>query len=259
MTNVNGTRIERLDEAADKIVATSSLSTELFALVDELNAQPDLGRALTDPALEAEGRGKLAGALLGKRLSGPTVDFVVQALALDWASGREFTSGLGRQAIRIALRSTDADQVRTELNVVRETLATHDELRVAMAGHTAGEEARAKLVDQLLGDKVDPVTAMLVGRAVRDGEHVQDALWSCMELASQVLGRILARVTVARPLPAYQMAELGEQLRRLYGQPVDMAEHVDPSVLGGVRVELGDDVIDGTVASKLSEAQREMA
>ena len=78
MTNVNGTRIERLDEAADKIVATSFLSTELFALVDELNAQPDLGRALTDPALEAEGRGKLAGALLGKRLSGPTVDFVVQ-------------------------------------------------------------------------------------------------------------------------------------------------------------------------------------
>ena len=64
---------------------------------------------------------------------------------------------------------------------------------------------------------------------------------------------------MARPLPAYQMAELGEQLRRLYGQPVDMAEHVDPSVLGGVRVELGDDVIDGTVATKLSEAQRELA
>lgn len=259
MTNVNGTRIARLDQAADKTVASLQLSNELFALVDELTAQPELGRALTDPSLDAQGRGRLAEALLGTRLGQPTVQLITDAVHIEWTGGPELTRALRRQAIRIALRSTDADRVRSELNVVRETLAGHDELRVAMAGHTAGEEARTELVNQLLGDKADPVTALLVSLAVREGEHVQDLLWSCMELASQVLGRVLARITVARPLPAYQQAELGEQLRRIYGQQVDMAEHVDPAVLGGVRVELGDDVIDGTVSTKLAEAERELA
>ncbi len=258
MTTVNVTRSERLDSAADKVVAITALAQELFSLVDVLNTQIDLGRALTDPSLGSAGRAALATELLGKKLDGATVDFVRSALGDDWAGPREFCAALQRQATRIALRSTDPDLVRTQLNAVREVVLANDALRSALAGHSASAEARLGLVRQLLDGKVDPVTTLLVERCVRDGERVDQALLGCMELASQVRGRGLARVTVARPLPAYQAAELAEQLKRLYGQPVDMAEHVDESVIGGVRIEMGDDVIDGTVASKLSEARQEL-
>lgn len=259
MTMVNRTRIDYLDELADQLVASLQLSQELFALVDELTAQVDLGSALTDPTIGSQGRADLARRLLAKQLSKPAVDFVANATGPEWANGRELTTGLRREAIRVVLASTDADQVRRELNIVREIIINHDELRATLASYAASSQAQQTLVQQLIGDKADPVTALLVSRAMRDGEHLQDTLRFYMELASQVLGRVLAYVTVARPLPAYQRAELGEQLRRIYGQSVDTAEHVDPAVLGGVRVEIGDDVIDGTVAVKLAEARRELA
>jgi F-type H+-transporting ATPase subunit delta len=55
-----------------------------------------------------------------------------------------------------------------------------------------------------------------------------------------------------------ELRRLGDSLAQQYGRPVHLNVVVSPEVIGGVRVEIGDDVIDGTVSSRLDEARRKL-
>ena len=61
---------------------------------------------------------------------------------------------------------------------------------------------------------------------------------------------------MAWPLEADQRSRLRAALSRQAGRDVVLQEVVDPGLLGGVRVELGDEVVEGTVAGRLDEARR---
>jgi F-type H+-transporting ATPase subunit delta len=69
----------------------------------------------------------------------------------------------------------------------------------------------------------------------------------------------VATVRVARPLSDADRRRLTEALSRTYGREIHLNVVVDPEVIGGIRVEIGDDVIDGTVSSRLDEARRRLA
>ena len=69
----------------------------------------------------------------------------------------------------------------------------------------------------------------------------------------------MAVVTSAVPLSDQQRQRLGATLAKLYGRQVHLNLDVDPEVLGGITVRVGDEVINGAIADRLDEAQRRMA
>lgn len=252
-------RDKRLDASADQMNPSVHLSEQLFAFVDALRANSQLRRVLTDPTRSVEGRRHVVTTLLAGKLSADALQFISDALTHEWPSGILLADNIERQAIRIGLKASDLDRVVAELNEIRELILQNEDLRLALGGTSGSAEAHAGLVAQLLGDRSEPTTLLLVTRCARPGANLLNELADCQELASQVRGRRLARVTVARPLPADQAADLVHELVRIYGTPVDLAQHIDPDVLGGVRVQIGDEVIDGTVSAKLEQARRGIA
>jgi F-type H+-transporting ATPase subunit delta len=66
-------------------------------------------------------------------------------------------------------------------------------------------------------------------------------------------------VRVARELTEENLSRLAASLQEKYGRKVHLNVLVDPDVVGGIRVEIGHDVIDGTVASRLDNARRRLA
>ena len=84
------------------------------------------------------------------------------------------------------------------------------------------------------------------------------ALATYREVAAESQGEVVATVRVARPLAAADERKLTEVLSSQYDTTVHLNVVVDPDVLGGVRVEIGDEVIDGTIASRLDDARRRL-
>ena len=90
------------------------------------------------------------------------------------------------------------------------------------------------------------------------GERVDEAVIDLAELAVARRGEIVAHVTAAADLSDAQRTRLTDVLSRIYGHPVDVQLHVDPEVLGGLSIAVGDEVIDGSIASRLAAAQTQL-
>ena len=139
-------------------------------------------------------------------------------------------------------------------------LREHPDLRDALSDPARSRQDKAALISGLLGDKVLPATVSLVQQSL-SGSHrtVAVALAAYQKVAAEVRGQGVATVRVARPLPDAERTRLAGALARTYGREVHLNVIVDPDVIGGIRVEIGDDVIDGTVATRLDEAGRRLA
>ncbi|MGL5405598.1 MAG: F0F1 ATP synthase subunit delta [Propionibacteriaceae bacterium] len=256
-------RLSQLDRALPMSVASQSLTDELFAVVDLLAGEPGLRRVLTDPGRLPQQRQELARTLLAEKISPAALDIVLAGVGLAWKSGRALEAALERQGIRselsVAMASGTLDEVEKQLLSFAALVEKDNELREAIADRRVSVEKRQELVSTLLSGKVAAATIRLAKRAIAARERTFAlTVESYLALSGLVKERLVARVTVARPLPADQADRLQAALSRQAGRLVDIHVTVDPSIIGGVRVTLGDDVIEGTVAGRLDNVRRQL-
>ena len=261
MANATRTRISSLDAVLDETEGSDRISAELFAVVDALDSSSMLRRSLTDPNISDGARQALASRLLDGRVSEPTLTVVHAAVADRWPGGRTLAAALERQGVRseLARAQADGELDETEDSLFRfsRLVESSPELRNTMADRRVPLADRQTLVDDLLGGKAGAATIALSKRAVAARERTFDnTIEGYVTLAAAQQNRLLATVRVARPLTSEQAQRLRAALSEQAGRDVAIQEIVEPGLLGGIRVELGDQVIEGTVASKLDEAKR---
>lgn len=248
--------------------ATSTqLGEQLFAVADLLDSSAALRRALTDPAREASARTALAQRLLQGQIGDEALDVVTRLVTERWSEARDLPDALEELAVAATVSGAtgadgaSVDRIEEELFRVERLLAADRALRAAVADRYAPEQARLALVDRLLADRVSPATLVLVRRATTRSRGLtpEHALDRFGKLAADWRRRLVAVVTSAVPLRGDQQARLTDVLSRQYGRTVHVDVVVDPQVVGGLRVEVGDDLIDGTVSSRLEESRRRLA
>jgi F-type H+-transporting ATPase subunit delta len=114
-------------------------------------------------------------------------------------------------------------------------------------------------VSDLLEGKATAPAVRLAVHAVASGHRsFEAAIEAFQKIAADRQRRVVALVRVAVDLTGDERTRLAGALSRQYGRDVHLNVVVDPVVLGGVRVEVGDEVIDGTVAGRLDDARRRM-
>ena len=254
------TREPRVTSAGD----LTGLADELFAVARLLDGQLTLRRSLSDPAGKPEERAALANRLFASRLSPAALDLVENVARQRWSRPPDLVEAFMALATEASL---DAAEVRGELDDVEDELfrfgrivSSDRELARILSDRKASAEGKAALLDRLLSAKVSPVTEQLV-RNVLTGPHVghaENAIERLSEVASRRRGQSVARVTTAVALTPEQEQRLTEVLGRIYGRTVGLQVTVDPSVLGGLIVQVGDEVIDGSIAHRLEVAGRRL-
>jgi F-type H+-transporting ATPase subunit delta len=239
----------------------SGLGDDLFAVVDALESSPSLRRAVTDPGTPERNRQQLAHAVLDGKVSDTAVNVVAEGAAMRWAGGRTFAAALERQAVRATLMGAEnADQLENtedELFRFARLVDGNSGLRNALGDRSVPLAHRQELVGSLLAGKASDATITLAKRAVAARERTfAQTIEGYVTLAAAQKNRMVATVRVAEPLTDEQRERLRQTLRAQAGRDVAIQEVIDENVVGGVRVELGDEVIEGTVASRLHDVRR---
>jgi F-type H+-transporting ATPase subunit delta len=94
---------------------------------------------------------------------------------------------------------------------------------------------------------------------LRRGRPLDAVVNYLAELAAARRERSVARVTAAAPLTAQHERRLADALSRAYGRPVSVQVELDPGQLGGLVIRIGDEVIDGSIATRLAQARQELS
>ena len=117
---------------------------------------------------------------------------------------------------------------------------------------------KAAIVRDLLNDRATAATRQVLEATVGrlHGQRLDAAIDTLCELAARQRERVVAEVRVAAPLTEEQSRRLASALSALKGRTVRLNVAIDSAILGGVMVTIGDEVIDGTVASRLEQARR---
>jgi F-type H+-transporting ATPase subunit delta len=243
----------------------SSLADELFAVARLLAGQITLRRSLSDPAGKPEDRAGLARRLFASRLSPAAVDLVETVARQRWSRPPDLVEAFMALGTEAALDAADArgelENVEDELFRFGRIVGGDQSLARILSDRKNPAEGRSALLDSLLAGKANPVTVQLV-RNVLTGPHVgtaENAIERLSEVASRRRGQSVARVLTAVPLTDEQERRLTQVLGRIYGRTIGLQVTVDPSVLGGLVVQVGDEVIDGSIAHRLEAAERRLA
>ena len=250
---------ERLDAAPGDAARTGD---DLFGVAAVLRSEPGLRRIATDVSTEAAAKSGLVRQLFEGKLSAEALELVADAVSRRWTAMRDLADALEELGAVAVIRSAgdQTDRLADELFSVQQTVNGNSELRSALSDSTRSQADRSALWTGLLRDKALPATIRLAEQSL-SGSHrtVTVALEEYQKLAAAVAGEGVARVVVAKPLTDGDVERLQSALSRQYGRAIHLNMVVDPSLLGGIRVEIGDDVIDGSVASRLDNARRQLA
>ncbi len=255
-------------EAFTGVLAASAGSTrlaeELFAVVGVLDGNATLRRALADPSREGADKAGLAEKLFAGKVSAETLVVLKGVVGQRWSTERDLSDTLEGYGVETVIASAEAadraDRVEDELFHFERIVAADEGLRGAFGDETVAADKRAALVDSLLAGKVAEETLVLARQAVvaPRGRRFDRTIERYLDTASVRREQQTATVTSAVPLTDDDRSRLAAGLSAIYGGKIHINTVVDPRVYGGVKVEIGDEVIDGTIIRKLDGARRAM-
>ena len=241
--------------------AASQLCSQLFSCAQILAGSIALRRAITDPSRDSAAKVALVTDLFGKSLDAKALEIITNIASLRWSSSADLVPVIEQLAIEAqgssANISGELDLVEDEFFAVSQAIASSFELRQALTTSGA-EEAKTSLVVELLGKTNTDATVKLVSHLVNNmrGRSIEAAFEDYFFALAARRNRLIAHVQVAVALSDTQRARLAASLAAQVGQPVQVNVDVDPSVIGGVSVRFGDEIIDGTMSTRLAGAGR---
>lgn len=241
-----------------------SLADEVWAVARAVDDNPVLRRNLADPSREGADKAALAQRLLTGKV-GQGALFLTQAVAAQrWGSPGDLVSALDRLGVEALLAEAERHgrlgQVEDELFRFSRIVSGTPDLQAALSDRRATPEAKSALVQRLLSVKAAPETVRLATQAVSGarGRRFDRSLSAYLDQAAERQDQLTATVISAVPLTDEQHGKLVAALSRQYGRQINANVVIDEDVVGGIRVEVGDEVIDGTVSHRLADARRRM-
>ena len=246
-----------LDAAEDVNI---DVARELFAAARQISASTQLSGALADSAAPATAREAVVTAIFAPVVSATTTALLAAAVRLRWSAAEDLIDGVEELAIRAAASTSSAD-IDDELFEFSRVVAAEPDLELALGSRLGDAAAKGELITKLLSGRVSAATELIAASLVRHSRarRVRQLLSRAIRIVADQRGRTVATVVAAAPLSADQALRLSEMLSRRYGNRVSLNTVIDPSVVGGLRVQIADDVIDMSVSARLAALRQRLA
>ena len=259
--------VSEFDTAAGRLQepGLTTLADELASVARLLVSQPALAKHLARPSDDPAPKVRLVETLLSGKVDDHTLDLVRSVASQRWSEEDNLLDAVEHLA-RLALLkraevTNQVDEVEEQLFRFGRLLDDQPRLTSLLSDYTAPAEGRIALLNKVIeSSNADGTAADLLRQTVGllRGERADEAVIDLAELAVARRGEIVAHVTAAAELSDAQRNRLTDVLARIYGHPVAVQLHIDPELLGGLSITVGDEVIDGSIASRLAAAQTQL-
>ena len=235
---------------------------DLLQVADLVGREKSLRDALSDAGRPSGERTALLTGLLDGKVCSLAQGLAGTIAGLRWSSGNDLVDAFELAGVRCLFASAEKqgqlDRVENELFRFGRAAVADPDLQLALSSPALPVAAKTGIINDLLADKAEPTTTEVLSFVTSHlrGRRLDQAVEQMSDLAADRRGKLVAVVRSAQPLDADQSARLTAVLERIYKQPVALQTETDPDLIGGVSVQIGDEVIDGSIASRLDNARR---
>ena len=240
---------------------TLSTGEDLFAAGRIIGASPQFRGLLSDPATEQAEKAALIQRVFGGDLSADALSLLTTIASATWSSTDDLLSGIEEVALRVIATSAPASlSIENELFEFGEAVSSDSALELAVSSSFGSPEAKVALINALLRGKASEQTVVIVRHLVLQprGRRIEELLATAASIVADTKNESIATVTSASPIAPAQLERLRTALGRSYGRALTINQVVDPAVMGGLRVQIGADVIDGSIESRLIELRQRL-
>lgn len=260
---------ESRDSLAPKLRDTREdawrIGNELFTITKVLDDSIHLERALTDPSRPVADKVAVLTELLGDNVHPMTMEIMTDLVSRHWSRARDIANAVEDFGVDAMMYYADATgatlQVSVELSELHSALLNLPVVRAKLYDYQATSEARVKLFREVFSGKtLNKVTMRLAEHAtcnLRRRRYLETIQWMINKF-SRHMGESMVTVTTATPLKKEQIKRLVEVYSAKVGRQVHINSVVDPTVLGGMRIQVGDEVTDNTVVAQLQNLHRKV-
>lgn len=246
-----------------EIAATTS--RDLLAMVVVFDSNISLSRALTDRSRNVADKSELIKRVFANSVSEVTLSFALELIALRWSSPSDLVSAIERLGIETdaaaAEKSNSLDRLEEELFSFTQTVRKSPELRAALNDRARTGARKSDLIASLLKGKSLEATVRLIGALVDHprGRNVDSVMADLADAIAARKSRTIAHVKSAVVLTQDQVDRIAQSLSAQIGTQVRVNVEIDATVVGGLNIRFGDEVIDGSIATRIGSAQRLLA
>ncbi len=245
----------------------TTLAGELVSVAKMLDREIVVARYLTVPAEDAAPRVRLLERLVSGEIGDPALDVLRTAVSERWSANSDLIDAIehvSRQALLgVAEREGQVDEVEDQLFRFSRILDAQPRLAILLGDYAVPAEGRIGLLRDVLENAsggVNPIAVSLLSQTVEllRGQRAEEAVLFLAEVAVARRGEVVAQVSAAAGLSEAQRTRVAEVLSRIYGHSVTVQLQIDAALLGGLSIAVGDEVIDGTLSSRLAAAESEL-
>lgn len=248
---------------AKSLPAGLATAEALFGASAVIASSTQLRSLLSDPDIPAGDKQKLVSDVFGKGFDKDALELVGAATAQRWSNSDDLVSGIEDLALRASASSVkNAGEIESELFAFARAVSSNAELELALGSKLGDPDAKAALARTLLTKaKALPATVVIVASLVRSprGRRIGSLLRTAAITVADQSGCLVASVTSAQPLTSTQLNSVSSIVAARYGRKAVLNVHVEESALGGVRIQVADDVIDGSIATLLDDLRAQLA
>ncbi len=260
-TALGHTRIKWEAVLEKKAPSEVALAQDLFLLSDTVRASLSLLSAFTQVSRSVEDRVNLARTIFGEKVNESVLNIFLHSLEYKWSEPEDLITAIETLAtdalLHAAQRENLLDRVEAELYQSVCLLEQNRDLSFALNDNKYDLSAKTNLV-QTVFSMLNPYAQELLLRAVTLYKYasISNTLGTFMNAVAERDKHLIATATSSIALTSAQEQRLTAILAKYYGQKVMLHVNVDSSVLGGMRICVGDEVIDGSLITRLKVAKK---
>jgi F-type H+-transporting ATPase subunit delta len=167
----------------------------------------------------------------------------------------DLITSYARALMQVAEAESGNGTLESEMSQIAAAIDSSEELRTALADQSLPAARRMQVAEDLLAGHASRVNTALVAMIIGAGRagDLGRIAHRVLELGAEQRGHVLAEVRSAVPLDAGQQQRLTAALSSATGRDIELNVVIDPSVMGGLVTQIGDQIIDGSVRSRLSQ------